>query len=467
MAAMRSLAEWSPESWRNLPIVQVPDYPDQAVLEDVERKLASFPPLVFAGEARELKAQLADVAAGKGFLMQGGDCAESFLEHGADNIRDFFRVFLQMAVVLTYAGGLPVVKVGRIAGQFAKPRSSPFEKRDGEELPSYRGDIINGAEFTKAARIPDPTRQLEAYRQSAATLNLLRAFASGGYADLERVHQWNLGFVQDSPQGHRYQELADRITECMNFMRACGVTSETARDLRATRFYTSHEALLLGYEQGLTRRDSTSGDWYATSGHMLWIGDRTRQPDHAHVEYARGIKNPIGLKCGPSLEPDGLLQLIDILNPSNEAGRLTMICRFGYDKVEKHLPQLIRAVERAGKKVIWSCDPMHGNTISAASGFKTRPFDRILKEVEAFFEIHRAEGTHAGGIHVEMTGQNVTECTGGATAITESDLMDRYHTHCDPRLNADQALELAFLVAERLKLERPSRDEDARAAASA
>jgi 3-deoxy-7-phosphoheptulonate synthase len=452
-----SAANWSPESWRSKPIVQVPEYPDAKALADAEERLATFPPLVFAGEARDLKKTLAQVCEGQGFLLQGGDCAESFLEHRADNIRDFFRVFLQMAVVLTYAGGSPVVKVGRIAGQFAKPRSSPGEKKGDVELPSYRGDIINGSEFTPAARIPDPQRQIEAYRQSAATLNLIRAFATGGYADLERVHQWNMGFVKDSPQGHRYQELAERITETLGFMRACGITSENTPQLRATSFYTSHEALLLGYEEALTRRDSTSGDWYATSGHMLWIGDRTRQPDHAHVEYFRGIKNPIGLKCGPTLEPDGLLRLIETLDPKNEPGRLTLICRFGHDKVEKHLPKMIRAVEKAGRKVVWSCDPMHGNTISAATGYKTRPFDRILKEVEAFFDVHRAEGTHAGGIHVEMTGQNVTECTGGATAISEAELQDRYHTHCDPRLNADQALELAFLVAERKKLERLSR----------
>ncbi|MCB1519979.1 MAG: 3-deoxy-7-phosphoheptulonate synthase class II [Hyphomicrobiaceae bacterium] len=447
-------APWSPESWRSKPIVQVPDYPEPAALADVEQKLATFPPLVFAGEARELRRSLAEVADGRGFLLQGGDCAESFLEHGADNIRDFFRVFLQMAVVLTYAGGSPVVKVGRIAGQFAKPRSSSIEKQGDVELPSYRGDIVNGSEFTPEARIPDPHRQLQAYRQSAATLNLIRAFASGGYADLERVHQWNLGFVKDSPQGHRYQELADRISETLRFMRACGITSENTPQLRATRFYTSHEALLLGYEQALTRLDSTSGDYYATSGHMLWIGDRTRQPDHAHIEFARGVKNPIGLKCGPSIDADGLLRLIDALDPKNEAGRLTLICRFGADKVGSHLPKLVRAVARAGRKVVWSCDPMHGNTISAVTGYKTRPFDRILKEVEAFFDVHRAEGTHAGGIHVEMTGQNVTECTGGATAISETQLSDRYHTHCDPRLNADQSLELAFLVAERLKRDR-------------
>jgi 3-deoxy-7-phosphoheptulonate synthase len=332
-----------------------------------------------------------------------------------------------------------------------------MEKKGDVELPSYRGDIINGPEFTKDARIPDPSRQLEAYRQAAATLNLIRAFATGGYADLDRVHQWNMGFVKDSPQGHRYQELADRIAETLGFMRACGITSENTPQLRSTHFYTSHEALLLGYEQALTRRDSTSGDWYATSGHMLWIGDRTRQPDHAHVEFFRGIKNPIGIKCGPSLEPDGLMKLIDILNPRDEAGRITLICRFGHDKAGAALPKLIRAVKKAGKPVVWSCDPMHGNTISAATGYKTRPFDRILKEVEVFFDVHRAEGTHAGGIHVEMTGQNVTECTGGATAISETDLSDRYHTHCDPRLNADQSLELAFLVAERMKLEREAR----------
>jgi 3-deoxy-7-phosphoheptulonate synthase len=448
---------WSPDSWRSKPIVQVPDYPDSGVLAEVEVKLATFPPLVFAGEARELKKQLADVSLGNGFLLQGGDCAESFLEHRADNIRDFFRVFLQMAVVLTYAGGSPVVKVGRIAGQFAKPRSSPMEKKGAVELPSYRGDIINGPEFTPEARIPDPVRQIEAYRQSAATLNLIRAFATGGYADLERVHQWNMGFVKDSPQGHRYQALADRIAETLGFMRACGITSENTPQLRSTRFYTSHEALLLGFEQALTRLDSTSGDWYATSGHMLWIGDRTRQLDHAHVEFCRGIKNPLGIKCGPSLEPDGLLRLIDILNPKDEPGRLTLICRFGQDKAAQQLPKLIRAIKKAGKCVVWSCDPMHGNTISAANGYKTRPFDRILKEVEVFFDVHRAEGSHAGGIHVEMTGQNVTECTGGAMAISETDLSDRYHTHCDPRLNADQSLELAFLVAERMKAEREAR----------
>ena len=447
-------AAWTPESWKSKPILQVPEYRDAAALADVEKRLAGFPPLVFAGEARELKKALANVAAGKAFLLQGGDCAESFLEHNANNIRDFFRVFLQMAVVLTYAGRFPVVKVGRIAGQFAKPRSSPVEKQGAVELPSYRGDIINGPEFTPEAREPDPHRQLQAYRQSAATLNLLRAFAVGGYADLDRVHQWMLGFVKDSPQQARYQALAERISETLAFIRACGITSENTPQLKGTSFYTSHEALLLGYETAMTRQDSTTGDWYATSGHMLWIGDRTRQPDHAHIEYCRGIKNPIGLKCGPSIDADQLLKLIEILDPANEPGRLTLIARFGADKVDKHLPKLVREVKKAGRNVVWSCDPMHGNTISAATGYKTRPFDRVLKEVDSFFAVHRAEGTHAGGVHVEMTGQNVTECTGGATAISESDLSDRYHTHCDPRLNADQSIELAFLIAERLKEER-------------
>ena len=442
--------KWSPSSWRGKPIQQVPAYPDAEALAETERQLATYPPLVFAGEARKLKRQLAAVANGEAFLLQGGDCAESFAEHGADNIRDFFRVFLQMAVVLTYAGAQPVVKVGRVAGQFAKPRSSDTETKDGVTLPSYRGDIINGIEFDEKSRVPDPARQRMAYRQSAATLNLLRAFAQGGYASLENVHKWMLGFVADSPQAERYEALAARITETIDFMRAVGIPSETHAALRETDFYTSHEALLLGYEEALTRVDSTSGDWYATSGHMIWIGDRTRQPDHAHVEYCRGIKNPLGLKCGPSLEPDGLIRLIDLLNPENEPGRLTLIARFGSEKVAEHLPRLIRAVEREGRKVVWSCDPMHGNTITAA-GYKTRPFDRILTEVQSFFEVHQAEGTHPGGIHVEMTGKNVTECTGGARAIRDEELQDRYHTHCDPRLNADQAVELAFLVSDLLK----------------
>ena len=445
---------WTPDSWRTRPVLQVPDYPDAKALADVEAQLATFPPLVFAGEARNLKKALARVAAGEAFLLQGGDCAESFAEHGANNIRDFFRVLLQMAVVLTYAGALPVVKVGRIAGQFAKPRSSNTEKINGVELPSYRGDIINDIAFTAESRIPDPQRQLMAYRQSAATLNLLRAFATGGFANLGSVHQWMLGFLKDSPQSRRYKELADRISDALNFMRACGLDLESHPELRATDFYTSHEALLLPFEQAMTRVDSTSGDWYCTSGHMLWIGDRTRQPDHAHVEYCRGIKNPLGLKCGPSSTPDGLLKLIDILNPDNEPGRLTLICRMGADAVGDHLPSLIRAVKREGRQVVWSSDPMHGNTITSASGYKTRPFEAILKEVKHFFEIHAAEGTYAGGVHLEMTGTNVTECTGGARAISDADLNDRYHTFCDPRLNAEQAIEMAFLLAELLKEER-------------
>jgi len=446
---------WSPDSWRRKPIVQVPDYPEPGALADVEKVLATFPPLVFAGEARSLKRALGRVASGDAFLLQGGDCSESFAEHGANNIRDFFRVFLQMAVVLTFAAASPVVKVGRIAGQFAKPRSSPMEKRGSVELPSYRGDIINDIAFTPEARIPDPRRQLEAYRQSAATLNLLRAFATGGYANLKSVHSWMLGFVNDSPQSRRYAELADRISQALGFMQACGLDLESHPELRATDFYTSHEALLLGYEQAMTREDSTQpGTWYATSGHMVWIGDRTRQYDHAHVEYCRGIRNPLGLKCGPSLKSDDLLRLIDLLNPENEPGRLTLICRFGAEKAAEHLPVLVRAVEREGRVVVWSCDPMHGNTITSASGYKTRPFDKIVSEVKTFFNVHAAEGTYAGGVHLEMTGKDVTECTGGARAIKDEDLNDRYHTACDPRLNAEQSLDLAFLLADLVKQER-------------
>lgn len=456
MTGIETMADnWTPSSWRNKPIKQVPSYPNADALETVEQRLSSYPPLVFAGEARALRDALGKVEAGEAFLLQGGDCAESFMEHGADNIRDFFRAFLQMAIVLTFGSSKPVVKVGRIAGQFAKPRSSDIEKKGEVELPSYRGDIINGIDFDEKSRIPDPERQIMAYRQSAATLNLIRAFAQGGYANLDNVHEWMLGFVSDSPQGERYQRLADRISETMGFMRSIGITPENYARLRETDFYTSHEALLLGYEEAMTRVDSTSGDYYTTSGHMIWIGDRTRQADHAHVEFARGVKNPIGLKCGPSLEADDLLNLIDTLNPENEPGRLTLIARFGHDKVEGHLPKLIKAVQREGKRVVWSCDPMHGNTISA-NGFKTRPFDRVLSEVDGFFDVHDAEGTYPGGIHIEMTGKDVTECMGGARAVTEEQLSDRYHTHCDPRLNADQALELAFLVAERLKGVRSS-----------
>ncbi|MFN3233149.1 MAG: class II 3-deoxy-7-phosphoheptulonate synthase [Alphaproteobacteria bacterium] len=445
---------WSPESWRSLPAKHMPDYPDNEALAAVEQTLAGYPPLVFAGEARQLKAQLGEVAQGRAFLLQGGDCAESFAEFHPDNIRDTFRVLLQMAVALTWAASCPVVKVGRMAGQFAKPRSSPVEEVNGVSLDSYKGDIINGMDFTESDRVPDPQRLLQAYSQSAATLNLIRAFAQGGFADLHRVHGWTQGFVANSPAGHRYQEMADRISEALNFMAACGITEETAPALGQTEFYTSHEALLLGYEQAMTRVDSTSGDWYDTSAHMVWIGERTRQLDGAHVEFAKGIKNPIGCKVGPTMEPDDLIRLIDVLNPENEPGRLTLITRHGAEKVTETLPPLVRKVKQEGREVVWSCDPMHGNTIKSSSGYKTRPVDRILAEVQGFFQVHQAEGTYAGGVHFEMTGKDVTECMGGAQEITAEDLADRYHTHCDPRLNGSQALELAFLIAEGIKKER-------------
>jgi 3-deoxy-7-phosphoheptulonate synthase len=451
------MSNWTPKSWRDKPISQVPAYPDAQKLIAVEKQLASFPPLVFAGEARELKSQLAEVAQGRAFLLQGGDCAESFAEHGADHIRDFFRVFLQMAVVLTHSAGKPVVKVGRIAGQFAKPRSSDNETINGVTLPSYRGDIINDIAFTPEARVPDPERLLLAYRQSAATLNLLRAFATGGYANLARVHEWTMGFMKGSNSYPRFEEVAKKIDDAIDFMRALGITPDNTQSLRETRFYTSHEALLLGYEEAMTRRDSITNDWYATSGHMLWIGDRTRQPEAAHVEYFSGIKNPIGIKCGPSLTNDDLLKLLDRLNPTNEAGRITLIGRFGADKVADHLPRLIEAVGESGHTVVWCSDPMHGNTIKASTGYKTRPFDRVLAELKGFFEVHRQMGTYAGGIHIEMTGDDVTECVGGLSAVTEEGLKDRYHTYCDPRLNASQALEMAFLVAEEIRAQRPVR----------
>jgi 3-deoxy-7-phosphoheptulonate synthase len=446
-------AVWKPDSWRNKPIVQVPTYPDQAALAAVERDLRNFPPLVFVKEVNDLKGKLGRVAARESFLLQGGDCAESFKEHQTNYIRDYFQLFLQMALILTFAGNSEVVKIGRVAGQFAKPRSSDTEKKDGQELPSYRGDIINGPDFTAEARIPDPRRQLQAYRQSAATLNFLRALLDGGYASLEHAQRWELKFMEGTPVEARYDALANQIKRTVEINRLLGITTENTLALRTTSFYTSHEALLLGYEQALTRRDElmSSGAYVATSAHMLWIGDRTRQPDGAHVEFCRGIVNPIGLKCGPSLQPDELLRLIDILNPKDEAGRLTLICRFGADKVEKHLPALVRAVHKAGRTVVWSCDPMHGNTVSAAGGLKTRPFERIVGEVERFFDIHAAEGTYAGGVHIEMTGQNVTECTGGVTKVSEANLGDKYDTGCDPRLNAGQSLELAFLLAERLR----------------
>ena len=446
--------KWTPDSWRAKPIIQVPDYPDADAVLDVEQRLSVSPPLVFAGEARNLRRRLGKVADGEAFMLLGGDCAESFAEFSADNIRDTFRVLLQMAVVLTFGAALPVVKVGRLAGQFAKPRSAPTETIDGVELDSYRGDMVNGIEFSEQSRTPDPERLMKVYHQSAATLNLLRAFAQGGYADLHKVHQWNLGFVADSPAAARYQNLADRLSETLAFMEACGVNSQTSPQIRETEFYTAHEALLLNYEQALTRVDSTSGDFYGTSAHLLWIGERTRQLDGAHAEFMRGIANPIGCKVGPTMEPDELVRLIDLLNPKNEPGRLTLMARMGSDAVLDQLPALVRRVRDEGRAVVWISDPMHGNTIKSSTGYKTRPFDRILDEVKSFFQVHEAEGTHAGGVHFEMTGQDVTECTGGAREITDKDLSARYHTHCDPRLNASQSLELAFLLAEMLKDER-------------
>ncbi len=443
---------WSPDSWRSRPIQQQPVYPDAARLQQVEQTLASYPPLVFAGEARELRRQFAEVTAGRAFLLQGGDCAESFAEFSAAKIRDTFKVLLQMAVVMTFAAGCPVVKVGRMAGQFAKPRSCGEETVGDLTLPAYRGDIVNGIGFDETNRVPDPQRLLQAYHQSTATLNLLRAFAQGGFADLHEVHQWNLDFIANSALAEKYSQLAGRIDETLAFMRACGL--DTAPQLREVSFFTAHEALLLNYEEAFIRRDSLTGGWYDCSAHMLWIGDRTRQLDGAHVEMLRGVGNPIGVKVGPSMGDEELLRLIDILNPDNDPGRLNLIVRMGADKVGDGLPRLIRTVQREGRQVLWSCDPMHGNTIKASSGYKTRDFARILAEVRQFFEVHKAEGSHAGGIHIEMTGQNVTECIGGARPITEAGLSDRYHTHCDPRLNADQSLELAFLIAETLKQAR-------------
>ena len=459
-------ADWTPKSWRSKTAQQMPNYPDAEALAAAEQTLGRFPPLVFAGEARKLRAKLAQVAKGEAFLLQGGDCAESFAEFHPDNIRDTFRVLLQMAVVLTYGAAMPVVKVGRMAGQFAKPRSSDTETIDGVTLPSYRGDMVNGPEFTEQARVPDPQRLIQAFNQSAATLNLLRAFAQGGFADLHKVQKWNLGFVQDSPEGQRYRDMSTRIQEALDFMGACGMTSDTTKAIRETSFFTSHEALLLNYEEAMTRVDSLTGKWYDTSAHLLWIGERTRQLDGAHIEYLRGVCNPVGCKIGPTMEPDELIQLIDALNPNNEPGRLTLITRMGPENVEKALPGLIRAVEREGRHVVWSCDPMHANTVTSASGLKTRHFDRILSEVRAFFEVHKAEGTHAGGVHFELTGRDVTECVGGSAAIAEADLGERYHTFCDPRLNATQALDLAFLLAEYLKEERHAALEAANEVAS-
>ncbi|OUS37449.1 3-deoxy-7-phosphoheptulonate synthase ['Osedax' symbiont bacterium Rs2_46_30_T18] len=445
---------WTPQSWRNKPIVQQPNYKDLGQVTAVEQQLAKMPPLVFAGEIRELHRQLAQVAEGKAFLLQGGDCAETFAEFNANKIRDTFQVLLQMAVVMSFAGASPVVKIGRMAGQFAKPRSSDLETKGDTAYPSYRGDIINGNDFTASAREPDPERMLKAYHQSSSTLNLLRAFAQGGFADLHQVHRWNLGFVEKSPQGERYQNLSNQIDQAVAFMEACGIDSTTTPQIRSTTLYTSHEALLLGYEEALTRKDSLTDQWYNCSAHMIWIGDRTRQPDHAHVEFLRGVKNPIGIKVGPSTSTEDLIQLLDTLNPENLPGRITLIARMGAEKILEKLPPLVQAVKREGRSVVWSSDPMHGNTITASSGYKTRSVDAILTEIKGFFQVHSAEGTHAGGVHLEMTGHNVTECIGGAYQITEEGLAHRYDTFCDPRLNGEQALELAFLIAETLKSAR-------------
>ncbi len=454
------MSDWQKSSWRNKPRVQMPDYTDAARLNAVEAQLAKYPPLVFAGEARSLKNKLGAASRGEAFLLQGGDCAESFAEFSADNIRDTFKVMLQMAMVLTYGAKVPVVKVGRMAGQFAKPRSAPTEVKDGVELPSYRGDIINELDFTPDARIPAPEKMLQAYTQAAATLNLLRAFSKGGFADVHRVHSWTLGFT-DSDEAEKYRDIANRIQDTLDFMAAAGMTAATNTELATVDFYTSHEALLLEYEEALTRVDSTSGQTIAGSGHMIWIGDRTRQPDGAHVEFCRGVANPIGLKCGPTTTAEDLKVLMAKLNPENEAGRLTLIARFGAGSVGEHLPRLIRTVQEEGANVLWSCDAMHGNTIKSASGYKTRPFESVLREVREFFQVHAAEGTVPGGVHFEMTGQDVTECTGGVRAVTDEDLSDRYHTACDPRLNASQSLELAFLVAEELSARRQATAEAA------
>jgi len=445
------MKKWKTNSWKNYPVKHIPEYEDKKELDMVLGKLKNFPPLVFAGETRSLTKQLAEVVDGKAFLLQGGDCAESFAEFHPDNIRDTFKLILQMALILTSSASLPVVKVGRIAGQFSKPRSSPIEIKDGKELPTYLGDNINGIEFNAKVRKPDAKRMFRAYSQAASTLNLLRAFSQGGFADLRKVHLWNLGFVNKSQQGKMFKELEDKVSDALSFMEACGITPESNRRLRTVNFYTSHEALLLPFEESMTRVDSTTGEYHDTSAHFVWIGDRTRQPDGGHVEFCKGIKNPIGIKCGPSLKVTELVQLCTILNPENEKGRITLISRFGYDNVEKFLPKLIRTIKKEGLNVVWSCDPMHGNTIKSAAGYKTRPFNNVVKEVKNVFSVHQAEGSFAGGLHVEMTGQDVTECTGGAQKISEQDLSHRYHTHCDPRLNASQALELAFLISDEIK----------------
>ena len=444
---------WKPNSWRNYPVVQMPTYPDEGKVNSVEAKLSFKPPLVFAGEVQALKKSLALAEKGNAFILQGGDCAESFSQFSANGIRDTFKVLLQMAVILTYGSSIPIIKIGRIAGQFAKPRSSDVEIIDGIELPSYRGDMINDMEFNKTARQPDPQRLIDGYEQSAATLNLIRAFAQGGMANLEKVHEWTLGFLNNTPETDKYREIANRISESLNFMKACGLTSSSVPQLRETDFFTSHEALLLNYEEALTREDTITAEkgWYATSAHLLWVGDRTRQFDHGHIEYLSGIQNPVGIKCGPSLEKDDLIRLLDKVNPNNETGKVVLICRMGSEKVNEHLPKLIKNIKANGKNVTWCCDPMHGNTIKASNGYKTRRVAEILNEVNNFFLVHKSEGTLPGGVHFEMTGSNVTECLGGANEVKESDLGSRYHTHCDPRLNGSQSLELAFLVSDLIK----------------
>ncbi|WP_371113552.1 MULTISPECIES: class II 3-deoxy-7-phosphoheptulonate synthase [unclassified Helicobacter] len=448
---MNPRKSWDKRSWRAFPIKQHPTYSDKTQLESIEKELASYPPLVFAGEARSLRAHFAQVEQGKAFLLQGGDCAESFEQFSGSSIRDLFKVIIQMGAILTFAGSCPVVKVGRLAGQFAKPRSADFEEAQGVSLPSYRGDIINGLAFESSAREPDPARMLRAYHQSSATLNLLRAFASGGLADLSEVHRWNLDFVRNNDFGQRYEKLAESITQALGFMQACGINTQNTPTLKTTEFYTSHEALLLNYEEQLVRQDSLSGKWYDCSAHMLWIGERTRELDGAHLEFLRGVENPVGVKIGPNATKDEIMGICDILNPENESGRLNLIVRMGADKIKSNFPKLLESVHKEGRAILWSCDPMHGNTMKAGNGYKTRAFDKILSEVKSFFDIHRACGSVAGGIHLEMTGADVTECVGGSQAITEANLATCYSTQCDPRLNATQAIEMAFLVADILK----------------
>jgi 3-deoxy-7-phosphoheptulonate synthase len=448
------MSNWNKDSWRDYNILQQPVYPDIAKLRACEDKLSKLPPLVFAGEVRNLQAELAKVSQGNGFLLQGGDCAESFANFNANSIRDMFKIMLQMAIVLTFASGCPVVKVGRVAGQFAKPRSSDFEEINGVKLPSYRGVIINGFEFNEAARVPDPNRMIDAYYQSASTLNLLRAFSRGGLANLHEVHRWNLGFIKRGELDDKFEKLATDLTNTLKFMEACGVTTANTPTLSETKLYTSHEALLLPYEEALTRIDSLSGDWYDCSAHMLWIGERTRGIDDAHVHFLSGVKNPIGCKIGPNATAEDVIKLAAKLNPQNENGRLNIIIRMGADKIENYLPNILKNVKSEGLNILWSIDPMHGNTVKASNGYKTREFDNVMSEVKSFFDIHHACGTIPGGVHLEMTGQDVTECTGGAFNVTQEALASRYETQCDPRLNADQALELAFLIAEEVKKSR-------------